>query len=874
MPPQNVDAEMAVLGAMLLGDRGAVEKATEILQRGDFYREAHAHIFESMVSLIEKDEPVDIVTLKDELGRRNLLDLVGGVGYLMTIHDFVPTAANTAYYADIVAEKALLRRLIEAGSKIAGMAYGEVDEVQHLVDEAEREILDVARTRNGSSFTPLRPLLSEAFEKIDLAYHDKGQVTGLDTGFTDLNFLTSGLQDGDLIIIAARPSMGKCLTATSLIDDPVSGERVTIEQYVRERRPLVNAVTPCGCVRPARVSHWIDSGVKACWRVTTRTGRSVEVTGHHPFLTIHGWTPLHDLKCGDRIGVPRTLPVFGCDDALPLSLVRLLAYFIAEGGLTGKTPHFTNTDPAIVADFHAIIREHFPECVVRQRRITYSVVRPSRSEWTSCPNRLTAWLRELGLWGKLASDKFLPECVWRWSRAHLVEFLRVLLSCDGTIYAMHGYPRIEFAVASEGLARDVHHALVRFGIVSKLWRKGERCWRVEITEPDSVDRYQGEIGWIGEKANRTFRSGNDTTQHRRRSNSGHLPRDVWTLVRDAASRRGLSLLEMAARAGARVGDRHSGGFNLHTSRGLPRLRLAAYAEVLDDDHLRMLAGEDLYWDEIVAIESIGEQQVYDLTVPAGANFIAQDICVHNTSLAIGIGQNVAIRTGKSVAIFSMEMSKDQLVQRMICSEARVDAHRMRTGNLRDEDWTKTAEAVQRLWDATIFIDDATDMGPMEMRAKCRRLKAEHDLDLVILDYLQLMRGSGKSNANRNEEITEISRGLKSIAREMQVPVIALAQLSRAVERREDKRPMLSDLRDSGSIEAEADIVGFIYRPAYYERKQDVSEEKDEAAYTPGEYEGEEAEVIIAKHRNGPTGVVKMSFLPKFARFDNLAQREF
>jgi replicative DNA helicase len=245
-----------------------------------------------------------------------------------------------------------------------------------------------------------------------------------------------------------------------------------------------------------------------------------------------------------------------------------------------------------------------------------------------------------------------------------------------------------------------------------------------------------------------------------------------------------------------------------------------------------------------------------------------------TSLALGIGQNAALRAAKSVAVFSLEMSKEQLVQRMICSEARVDAHRLRTGYLHDEDWTHIAEAVQRLWDANLYIDDSTDMSALEMRAKCRRLRAEHGLDLVIVDYLQLMRAHRQnSGANRNEEITEIARGLKQLAREMKVPVVALAQLSRAVEKREDKRPMLSDLRDSGSIEAEADVVGFIYRPAYYERKEAMSqegEEKAEQERAPGEYGGEEAEVLISKQRNGPTGVVKLSFIPKFARFDNLA----
>lgn len=449
---------MAVLGAMLLGDRTAVERATELLTRDDFYRDAHAHIYDAMIVLIEKDEPVDLVTLPEELNRRGVLEGVGGYDYLIRLSDFEFTTANIGYYAKIVQEKALLRRLIDAASLIAGLAYGEVDEVDTLVDRAERTVFEVARKRDTQSFTPLRPLLNEAFEKIDTLYHDKGITTGVDTGFNDLNYMTSGLQDGDLIIIAARPSMGK------------------------------------------------------------------------------------------------------------------------------------------------------------------------------------------------------------------------------------------------------------------------------------------------------------------------------------------------------------------------------------------------------------------------------------TALCMGIGQNACLRAGKTVAVFSLEMSKEQLVQRLICSEARVDAHRMRTGFLHDEDWGRISQAVQRLWDANLFIDDTNDMSSLEMRAKCRRLRAEHGLDLVIVDYLQLMRGGGKNESNRNEEITTIARGLKSLAREMKVPVIALSQLSRAVERREDKRPMLSDLRESGSIEAEADVVGFIYRPAYYERKQAMSQEAEdqkEEDHSGGggnsDGFGEEAEVIIAKQRNGPTGTVKLSFVPKYARFDNLAE---
>jgi replicative DNA helicase len=211
---------------------------------------------------------------------------------------------------------------------------------------------------------------------------------------------------------------------------------------------------------------------------------------------------------------------------------------------------------------------------------------------------------------------------------------------------------------------------------------------------------------------------------------------------------------------------------------------------------------------------------------------------------------------------------------MICSEARVDAHALRTGYLKDADWRAVGEACATLSEAPLFIDDSPDCSALEMRAKCRRLKAEHGLGLVVVDYLQLMRGHKRTD-NRTQEIGEISRALKTLARELQVPVMALAQLSRAVEQRPDKRPLLSDLRESGSIEAEADVVVFIYRDAYYKMKEAVTAEGEEAAKedrrSRGEDKIEEAELIIAKQRNGPTGKVMVALHPHYMRFDNLAK---
>ena len=230
-----------------------------------------------------------------------------------------------------------------------------------------------------------------------------------------------------------------------------------------------------------------------------------------------------------------------------------------------------------------------------------------------------------------------------------------------------------------------------------------------------------------------------------------------------------------------------------------------------------------------------------------------------TAFALNLAQNVALKGKKAVAIFSLEMPKQQLTKRMLCSEAEVDTQRITSGNIQPKDWEKLVDAMTRLSDAKIYIDDTSGVTATDVKAKCRRLMMEEkNLGLIIIDYLQLMEGGGNTN-DRNQQISQISRALKGLARELDVPIIALSQLSRGVEQRNDKRPMLSDLRDSGAIEQDADIVMFIYRDEYYNR-DDVNNKG-------------KAEVIIAKHRNGPVGTVELLFQSNITKFKNKTQTQ-
>lgn len=436
LPPQNIEAEQAVLGAIFL-EPAALTLASEILIPEDFYRASHQKIFNAMLKLNDEGKVVDLVTVTEELAAAKLIEDTGGVSYLSELAGSVPTAANIEYYARIVEEKSLLRRLIRTATEIASDGYAREDEVEALLSEAEKNILAVAQRKNAGAFHNIKDVLVRTYDNIEQMHQNAGEITGLETGFIELDRMTAGFQRNDLIIVGARPSVGK------------------------------------------------------------------------------------------------------------------------------------------------------------------------------------------------------------------------------------------------------------------------------------------------------------------------------------------------------------------------------------------------------------------------------------TAFALNVAQNVAQKTGENIAIFSLEMGAEQLVMRLLCAEGNIDAQRLRTGTLTDDDWGKLTMAMGSLSNTGIFIDDTPGVRISDIRSKCRRLKQEHGLGMILIDYLQLILGSGRSGENRQQEVSEISRSLKQLARELQVPVIALSQLSRGVEQRQDKRPMMSDIRESGSIEQDADIVAFLYRDDYYDKE---SENKNII------------EIIIAKQRNGPTGTVSLAFVKEYNKFVNLETR--
>ncbi|MDR7518907.1 MAG: replicative DNA helicase [Armatimonadota bacterium] len=765
VPPQNLEAEQSVLGSMLL-ERDAIARVVEMVRPEDFYREAHRKIYEAIIELFERGEPADLISVTDRLRARGVLDDVGGAAYVTSLLHAVPTAANVEYHARLVVQKAMLRQMIAAGTQIVAMGFREDHEVEVLVDEAEKLVFSIASRRMGQEFVPLPEILRESFERIDRRYRDKGTITGVPTGFAELDRLTSGLQPADLIIVAARPSMGKCLKFDAEVADAATGEIRTIQELVAAGRATLLSLGADHRFRPTSPARFVDDGIKPVFRVRTGGGREVETTLTHPFLTPSGWQPLAALEPGTLIAVPRRLPVFGRTD-LPDHEVKLLAYLCS-----GRLP----ASPQIAEDFA-------DAASAAEAILAASRGRPAARSGIGGGAEGGAAVADL-LWrypvlADPPSARAIPPVVFTLRREKLALFLNRLLGSLAEVgeYA-EGY-RAQVTLPSRRMARGLQHLLLRFGV------------------PASVEGTTLALGVSATLA---------------------LVREVGIFGRER----------------------------------LRRWARNAQRSLLDDI--------DVMWEEVAAIEPIGAFQVYDLTVPETHNFVANDICVHNTTFALNIAQHAAVEHKIPVAIFSLETNKEQLVQRMLCSEAQVDSSRLRSGYLTDADWPRLAAAMGRLSEAPIFIDDSANITAIEMRAKSRKLKAEHGLGLIIIDYLQMIQ-SYKRAENRTQEVSEIARAIKSLAKELDIPVLAVSQLSRVVEVTGSRRPQLSHLRESGELEQVADLVLFIYREEYYDPGKARSEGKEHIA-----------EIRVAKHRNGPVADLEMFFHKEHGRFRDLDRR--
>jgi replicative DNA helicase len=340
--PHTSEAERAILGAVLL-DNSHVNQAIELLKPEDFYVRAHQLTFRAMITLSERGSEINPILIGEELRRLSELEAVGGFTFLSELTYGLPHFTNLTHYAKIVGGKSMLRRLVKVANRITSEALEEEDEPEIILDHAEQMIFALADERNRQGFSHVKPIADLLLEKVQEMAGRSAMLTGLTTGFSELDGMTSGLQPQDLIIVAARPSMGKCLAADSeiLLTD---GRLATIEEVYKSRAANLLTLGDNFKFTHTEPSAFIDDGIKPTYRVTTKLGRVVESTLSHPFLTHDGWQPLRKLKAGSRVAVPRVLDVFGTDEALECE-VKLLAYLIGDGCLTKSSPNSRSAKP-------------------------------------------------------------------------------------------------------------------------------------------------------------------------------------------------------------------------------------------------------------------------------------------------------------------------------------------------------------------------------------------------------------------------------------------------------------------------------------------------------------------------------------------------
>lgn len=780
IPPHSIQAEQSVLGGLMLDNQTWDVVADRVVEE-DFYRRDHRLIFRGIYMLAEKHSPFDVVTLSEVLARNGWLEDAGGLAYLATMAKETPSASNIAAYADIVREKSVLRQLIHVGTEISDSGFNPDSlDLGSLLERAEQKVFRIAdqKKRAGNGFMDVKALLTAAIERVEILHNQDQHLTGASTGFTDLDEMTSGLQRSDLIILAGRPAMGKCLgKGTQVL--LYSGELRKVEDLRVGDLLMGDDSTPrriLSLCRGREDMYWIRQNKGIDYRVNAShilsLKRSRNEGGHHHGEVLN-LSVLDYLAQSDKF--KSNYKGYKVAVEFAARPVPIEPYFLGLWLGDGNTGDVRiSTQDAEVVEYLQGYAERLGlglrEQLAEGKCPMYAITSGRRGGHQAEDDSLQSQLRRLEVLG----DKHIPHAYLANTTPARLELLAGLIDSDGHYDAQCG--GYEITQTQPRLARQIKFLCDSLGFRTSLIPKQATIREIGFESTVYRVRFFGDVDRIPVR----------------------IPRKQakpWTCERS--------------------------------------------------------------WNQTgLTVEYDGEGEYFGFELEGNGLFLLEDMTVtHNTTLAMNIAENVAIREKTPVAVFSMEMPGEQLALRMMSSLGRIDQHRVRTGKLEDDEWPRMTSALNILADTKMFIDDTPALTPMEVRARCRRLAREHgQLGLVLLDYLQLMQGSGDSD-NRTGEISEISRSLKALAKEMNVPVIALSQLNRNLEQRTNKRPVPSDLRESGSIEQDADIIIFIYR---------------DEVYNPETQDKGTAEVIIAKQRNGPTGVVKLTFNGHYTRFDNHA----
>ena len=741
LPPQAVDLEEAVLGALML-EKDALTTVIEILQVESFYREPHQKIYEAILMLFDNSEPVDILTVTNQLRKNGTLDFAGGPFFVSGLTQRVNSAANVEYHARIVSEKAIKRHLIGIASEIEREAYEDTTDTFALLDRVEQEIFNVSEVNIRKNYADMRSMMREAITELEAKKQHKDGLTGVPTGFTNLDRLTSGWQKSDLVIIAARPAMGKCLgkgTKVVMYD----GSLKKVEEIRVGDQLMGDDSTPRRVLSLARGRermYWVRQNRGMDYRVNEShilSLRRSRTEGPH----MNG--DVLNISVRDYLG---KAPKFKTNykgykvavefDEKP---VPVDPYFIGLwlGDGDRNSPRITTEDPEVVDYLRA-----YAECLSQEGYLatvsTYDY-QDRCNQSGGEPHAITKGfqggvlsfslkdeLRKLNLLG----NKHVPTDYLINATSQRLTLLAGLIDSDGHYLAQsNGY---EITQKNRRLAQQIKYLCDSLGFRTSLRKK-----KAVI----SAIGYESEVYRV------------------------RIYGDVCRIPVRIPRKKALPWKNRIKRNAARW----------------------------------QVTGITVEYDQI--------DDYYGFEIDGNHLFLLEDMTVtHNTAFVLSALRNAAVDFKHSVAIFSLEMSSIQLVNRLISAEAELESEKIKRGSLREDEWQQLYAKTSRLTEAPIFIDDTPALSIRELRSKCRRLKAQHNIELIIIDYLQLMTGdaSRTGGGNREQEIASISRALKNIAKELEVPVIALSQLSRAVETRGgDKRPQLSDLRESGCLTGDA-----------------------------------------------------------------------
>jgi replicative DNA helicase len=731
-PPQDEHAEQSVLGAMLLS-KDAIADVVEVLHGADFYRPANELIFDAILDLYGRGEPADAVTVSAELTRRGSIAQAGGAPYLHTLSAAVPVAANAAYYAEIVRETSILRRLIGAGTRIVQSGYAAEGQVDDVVDRAQAEIYAVSERRAAEDYAPLSELMEATIDELEAIGNRDGQLSGVPTGFAELDALTNGLHPGQMVIIAARPAIGKALALDTPLPTPAGwttmGEvKVGDQLYDAAGRPTtVVAATDVMVDRPCYKVVFSDgttivADAQHQWLTETRSCRKSRSAAQHNHRTKNQRTfasvlTTQQIASTARVGSDKRANHAVCNAAAltgPTTALPIPAYVLGAwlgDGHSGQARITSDAD-----EIAMYIEGYGIRCEARGRMLHSLRLRDNGS--------FMALLRDLGV----LNAKHIPASYLRAPEASRRELLAGMLDTDGTVVRSVG--SVQLALTNKRLADDVYELIVSLG-----YRCGRRTKQVRGRNADSSPCHVLNFSTVD---------------------------DVFRLHRKAVLHK-----ETRPTSTARIGRRYI--VDVRPVESVP----VRCVEVDNADHLYL------------ATRAM--------------------IPTHNSTIGLDIARAASIKHGLTSAIFSLEMSRTEITMRLLSAEAKIRLKNMRDGTMSDDDWQRLVRKMGEVSEAPLFIDDSPNLTMMEIRAKARRLRQRHDLRLIVIDYMQLMT-SGRKVESRQLEVSEFSRQIKLLAKELEIPVIAISQLNRGAEQRTDKQPQLADLRESGCVTADTTLL--------------------------------------------------------------------